>query len=81
MKHSAKVGDVVQITFHDHVEVAGIETPDVIEFVVYGVLCEKSRQKLVVRSWVYADDITRVDENVHSWVIARKAVTDVRVLK
>lgn len=81
MSHTAKLGDVCQITFHDHVEVEGEEAAALMEFAVYGVLVEKTRAKLVVMPWAHADDLTKVDGNTKSFVIARKAVTNVRVLR
>jgi hypothetical protein len=81
MSHNAKIGDIVQVMFHDHCEVEGAEDSALMEFAVYGVLSEKTRTHLTVTAWAHADNLTNRDVNTKSFTLVRKAVTNVRVLK
>lgn len=78
-----KLGDDVKVWFDDHAEASGGDNDEKVQqFFAMGVLVSKSRKELVVRSWGYGhDEAGASDENTHQWVIARKAVTNVRVLK
>jgi hypothetical protein len=70
------IGDIVQITFHDHAEAPDGESQVIVlEFCAVGVLVAKTRKEYVLRSWFYADDPTGPqDDNTHQWVVARKAI-------
>lgn len=71
------VGEVVAVTFCDHVE----DGDDVIEFVAYGRVARVTRGAVSLDSWAYADPATPHDANVKRFTILRRAITGVRHLR
>ena len=72
-----KKGDIVAVTFSDHVE----DGSEPIEFVVYGRVAAKTRLSLVVDCWEYLDAKTPYDSNEKRYTILRRVVSRVVVLE
>lgn len=75
-KPRAKKGDVVRVTFLDHVE--GADKP--LEFYLYGRVFEAARTYYVIDSWCYpAIDVATADdraENIHQTTILRSTISE-----
>jgi len=72
----AKKGDIVKCVFLDHCE----NSDDPIEFILYGRLIQKTRAKLVIDCWEYADIEEKHDENEQRFTIVRSAVSELTKL-
>lgn len=69
------VGDIVRITFLDHVE----DGNDPIEFEVFGRVARNDDKSVVVRSWGLANgDIDDVKENEKVFTIVKSTVTSLK---
>jgi hypothetical protein len=75
MPPKVKIGDIVVLTFLDHVEDG--EGP--ILFCVAGRVSEVTRKHIAVCSWWYADQPHTVDENVKRFDIVRGAMKRIDV--
>ena len=73
-----KLGDVVAVTFLDHVE----DSHEPMKFTAYGVLTKDADDSIVVASWYGADQDARSEsENQKYWCIIRSCIVRLRVLK
>ena len=69
-----KRGDIVELTFLDHVQNA--EEP--MEFLLYGVISKLCKKYIVVQVWAHPD--LDVDGNTELYTIVRSCVTKSRIL-
>jgi len=73
----AKIGDLVECAFLDHVEDGG----EPLQFKVWGRIEKKTRKHLEIVSWAYADrPSVSGDHNEKRWTIVTSAITRIRTL-
>ena len=73
-------GQIVEVTFLDHVEGGGVP----LEFTVFGRLLTIDRTSLTIGSWIYADRRQKQDprdRNIASFTILRSTVKSLHQLK
>lgn len=74
-----KRGDIVAITFLDHVESG--DGAKAARFVVYGRVVRVDRLAVIVASWAYASRAKRCDHNTTTYTILRSCITRIDKLE
>lgn len=80
---SPRVGDIVEVRFHDHSEESHDPQEGAIHFCVFGRLHKITKSVYIVHSWAYVapDGYEEgADSNIVGFTIVRKAITEIRRL-
>lgn len=67
-----KLGDIVEVTFFDHVQSPDVS--DAMAFCVYGRLVAMNKQSLTVACWTHASKRKKCDHNTTTFTILRSCV-------
>lgn len=73
----AKVGDIVECKFLDHME----DMDEPTEFALYGVLVKSNSVGIGIACWAYPDGEYHEDGNEKVFAVVRSSITSLRKLK
>ena len=73
-----KRGDILAVTFLDHVESPKEAKAE--RFVVYGRLVRIDARALIIASWAYSAKAKRYDHNTTTFTIVRSAIEKIQLL-